>query len=300
MNLFYKIILFSLLFDNGMVTSSSDLLSKTKMPLKKFEICENLSELPFSEFFNHKKNNINFVITNDKECFIECDIVSAPKPIINWYKNGKLYKSHLDHLLDHTDDYINSKNDNTQIGWSSILSKIRIYSNDVGDEFRCEIINPCKNDEVISHTFTIPEIASTTCSKNYKTIPYIKNSSKNNIFNIIGYFNPHKFLYIKTPVITAATTMRMEYPGNIITLSCKNEAYPKAINKWEVIEGDDENESGVSIENFNFLKVLENGDIFFNTTDIPNDIVQMALRCNASNAYGWDSFISTILLVTEE
>lgn len=255
MNFVNKIILITFLFGNEIDGSLPEEFTKIKMPFKKFEICENLSEQPFSELYNTKNGNINLVIKNNKECFLECDILSSPKPIINWYKNDKLHQSHLDNILDHTDDYLNSKNMNSQIGWSSILSKIQIYSNNVGDQFKCEIISPCINEKIISDTYTIPEFALHSCSKNYDNIHFLKNLNKNNIFSILSYFNPYQSLYIKTPVITTATTMRMEYPGNFITLSCKNEAYPKATNKWEVIENDNENGSGISIDNFNYFKV---------------------------------------------
>uniref|UniRef100_A0A0K0FC29 Ig-like domain-containing protein n=1 Tax=Strongyloides venezuelensis TaxID=75913 RepID=A0A0K0FC29_STRVS len=265
---------------------------------KEFEICESLTEEPFSDFSN-RKSNLNFVVTKNNECFIECEVMSSPKPLINWYKNDELYKSYLNNYMDHTDDLINSKNFKSQMGWSSILSKIEINPDNVGDKFYCEVINPCMNDRIISQAYTVPQNASNFCTKNYKNKRFLSPSRLSNMFGIRNYFNVYKPKKVEVPVITAATTMRMEYPGNLITLSCQSEAYPQATNKWELIEGDDEDGVGLPIENVGYLKVLNNGDLFFNTSQIPEDVAGMTFRCNASNSGGWESFLSTILFVAE-
>uniref|UniRef100_A0A0N4ZKI5 Ig-like domain-containing protein n=1 Tax=Parastrongyloides trichosuri TaxID=131310 RepID=A0A0N4ZKI5_PARTI len=275
------------------------LMTPDVVPSRRYDTCENLSESALYGFTNERKN-IKLIITKDSQCYLECEIMSSPKPKVNWYKNQRLYESQLDKMLDHTDDIINSKNVKSQLSLSNIISRIQIYSENAGDEFNCEIINPCLKDSKVSNFFIVPNAVSSSCSKTSKTKRFITAPLSRSIFKMPRFLGSSKSKYIKPPVITTSTAMRMEYPGNFITLSCQSEAQPQAINKWEMLEGDDEKGNGISVEKFNFVKILDNGDLFVNSTNLSEDVAELTFRCNATNKYGWDSAVSTILFVNEE
>uniref|UniRef100_A0AC35U0T0 Protein-tyrosine-phosphatase n=1 Tax=Rhabditophanes sp. KR3021 TaxID=114890 RepID=A0AC35U0T0_9BILA len=207
------------------------------------EICQSLKEPAFTEF-ESDKSPITLIQTGS-QCFVESNIVSAPKPEISWKQNDILFESSDNKAGQRLDEIMDREHQ--QIAWESTRHRIRVFAEDDKTTFTLNAFNPCTGKVIKSKPFTVST----------KSCPSLKRPKRFiNSLVIPGILRPSRSKSpLSSPFIATLTTMRMELAGNMVTLACQSKSFPHTTNTWHLLSNeDDEKEQGVNVDDTHFSK----------------------------------------------
>jgi len=226
------------------------------------------------------------------ETILECRVQASPPDVdILWYRNNELVETAAVRDITMTPKGSTMNGERASLGLSELVHRLCVdtlpnasppfrTTRAASDEFQCKVQSSC---DVESPAIVAPPVA----------LPRKVSQRRfaRSIRELVSRWR-------RAPVITLATSTRMELAGHFVQMMCRASGHPSPTIHWSILDEETNQEFAVTQETKpSFLWMTEKGDLLVDTSK--TQLASMTFVCRAVNGYGSDEQSTTLILLKE-
>jgi len=228
------------------------------------------------------------------ETILECRVQASPPDVdILWYRNNELVETTAVRDITLTQKGSTMNGERASLGLSELVHRLCVdtlptaagppfrAARPVSDTFQCKVQSSC---DVESPAIVAPPVALPRKTS--------QRRFSRSIRELVSRWH-------RAPVITLATSTRMELAGHFVQMMCRASGQPQPTIHWGILDEETNQEFPVTEETKpSFLWMTEKGDLLVDTSK--TQLASMTFVCRAINGYGSDEQSTTLILLKEE